>query len=74
SSADANTASDKPATVAVNLSGSQVKAGEQVKVRARGGKLTEGTVADTKGTKLTGRLAEDGSSWTSDRKTAPGAS
>ncbi|MBC3986058.1 L,D-transpeptidase [Streptomyces sp. AC563] len=74
SSADANTASDKPATVAVNLSGSQVKAGEQVKVTARGGKLTEVTVADTKGTKLTGRLAEDGSSWTSDRKTAPGAS
>ncbi|MFE6774476.1 Ig-like domain-containing protein [Streptomyces sp. NPDC057702] len=73
SSADADTASDKPATVTVNLSGSQVAAGEQVKVTARNGKLTDVRVSDAKGGELTGRLAKDGGSWTSDRGTTPGA-
>lgn len=73
SSADADTASDKPATVTVNLTGAKVPAGEQVKVTARNGELTEVTVTDAKGGKLPGRLSKDGASWTSDRKTAPGA-
>lgn len=73
SSAGADAKSDKPANVAVNLSGTKVPAGQQVKVTAQNGELTDVTVADAKGTKLTGKFAKDGASWTSDRVTAPSA-
>ncbi|MBB5937367.1 L,D-transpeptidase [Streptomyces zagrosensis] len=73
SSAGADAASDKPATVKVNLAGTKAKAGEQVKVTAHNGKLTEVTVTDDKGGKLPGQLSDDGSAWASERKTAPGA-
>ncbi|TXS42166.1 hypothetical protein EAO75_33835 [Streptomyces sp. uw30] len=67
-------ADDRPVTVTVSPSGERVPAGEPVKVTAAGGTLTSVTVTDTEGHRLTGKVAADGRSWVSDRKTVPGAS
>ncbi|MFJ8075105.1 Ig-like domain-containing protein [Streptomyces sp. NPDC096176] len=67
-------AEDRPATVTVTPKGKGVKAGETVKVTAAGGTLTSVAVADAKGRTLGGKVAADGTSWTSARKAAPGAS
>ncbi|GGW27135.1 lipoprotein [Streptomyces xantholiticus] len=67
-------AEDRPATVTVTPKGKDVRAGEPVKVRAEGGTLTSVTVTDAKGGTLSGKPAADGSSWTSERKAAPGSS
>lgn len=71
--ASADTAADKP-DISVNLRGKQAKAGSPVEVKLAGGKLKRVTVADSKGTKLTGKVAANGTTWTSDRKAAPGTS
>ncbi|WP_188267180.1 MULTISPECIES: Ig-like domain-containing protein [unclassified Streptomyces] len=48
------------------------KAGSPVIVTATGGTLTEVTVAAADGAALTGRTGSAGTSWTSDRRAAPG--
>ncbi|MFH8618632.1 Ig-like domain-containing protein [Streptomyces sp. NPDC017979] len=83
SSDDSATASDgkakgvkdggKPATVTVTPSGQQVKPGEPVRVTAQGGSLASVTVTDGKGATLKGKLSEQNTVWTSDRKAAPGS-
>ncbi|MGW7468527.1 L,D-transpeptidase [Streptomyces xantholiticus] len=65
---------DRPATVTVTPKGKDVRAGEPVRVTAKGGTLTSVTVTDAKGGTLRGKPAADGSSWTSERKAAPGTS
>ncbi|MER6612312.1 L,D-transpeptidase [Streptomyces xantholiticus] len=65
---------DRPATVTVTPKGEDVRAGEPVRVTAKGGTLTSVTVTDAKGGTLRGKPAADGSSWTSERKAAPGTS
>ncbi|GGR98044.1 hypothetical protein GCM10010252_40900 [Streptomyces aureoverticillatus] len=66
---------EKP-KVSVNLTGSQAKAGVPVTVKLAGedAKLKDVAVADAEGTKLAGKVAADGRSWTSARKAAPGTS
>lgn len=66
-------ADDRPVEVTVTPSGEQVPAGEPVKVRAFGGRLTSVTVTDAEGHRLAGEVAADGRSWTSARKAVPGA-
>ncbi|MGV9449944.1 Ig-like domain-containing protein [Streptomyces sp. NPDC003635] len=60
-------------TVTVTPEGERVPAGEPVRVRAAGGRLTSVTVTDAEGHRLPGRTASDGASWTSTRKAVPGA-
>ncbi|MEU7576841.1 Ig-like domain-containing protein [Streptomyces sp. NPDC041068] len=64
-------AAEKP-KISVNLTGQQAKAGEPVKVSLADGKLKQVTVADDKGAKLPGRVSANGTTWTSQRKAAPG--
>ncbi|MFH8568216.1 Ig-like domain-containing protein [Streptomyces sp. NPDC017993] len=45
--------------------------GSRIAVRATGGQLTSVKVKDDKGAEIGGRLAGDGTSWTSDRKVRP---
>lgn len=66
-------ADDRPVTVTVTPTGEQVPAGEPVKVTAAGGRLTSVTVTDAEGDRLAGKVAADGRSWVSDRKSVPGA-
>ncbi|WP_443055808.1 Ig-like domain-containing protein [Streptomyces sp. NBC_00690] len=61
-----------PATVSVTPNGKAVKAGEPVRVTARGGSLTSVQVTDGKGRPLAGRLTERNTVWTSDRRAVPG--
>ncbi|MER8046642.1 Ig-like domain-containing protein [Streptomyces sp. NPDC094032] len=62
-----------PVRVSVNLTGTQAAPGKPVVVRAaEGQRLTQVTVTDSQGGKLTGEVAADGASWTSDRPAAPG--
>ncbi|MFI0711151.1 Ig-like domain-containing protein [Streptomyces inhibens] len=66
---------DQPAakvTVTPAANSKSVKLGSAISVRADGGKLTSVEVKDDKGGKVTGRLAGDGTSWTSDGKVRPG--
>ncbi|MFE6158675.1 Ig-like domain-containing protein [Streptomyces sp. NPDC056486] len=72
-SASADVAADKP-EISVNPHGKQAEAGSPVKVTLADGKLKQVTVSDSKGTKLTGKVAANGTTWTSDRKAAPGTS
>ncbi len=51
--------------------GKDVKLGAPISVKADGGRLTDVDVKDDKGNKVTGRLADDGASWTSDGKVGP---
>ncbi|MEV4432966.1 Ig-like domain-containing protein [Streptomyces sp. NPDC049585] len=51
--------------------GQDVKLGSPISVKADGGRLTGVEVKDDKGNQVTGRLAGDGSAWTSDSKVAP---
>ncbi len=62
--------------VSVNLTGDQAKAGAPVTVKlaTKDVKLKDVTVADAEGTKLAGKVAADGRSWTSARMAAPGTS
>ncbi|MET7617437.1 Ig-like domain-containing protein [Streptomyces sp. NPDC005408] len=62
------------AVISVNLQGKQAGAGVPVKVTLTEGKLTEVTVIDSKGARLTGRISADKKSWTSDRIAVPGTS
>ncbi|MGW7439040.1 Ig-like domain-containing protein [Streptomyces sp. NPDC054849] len=59
--------------VSVNLTGDQVKAGEPVTVTIAEGKLAQVKVTDAKGAELPGKISDDGRTWTSERKAAPGA-
>lgn len=62
-------------SISVNLSGDKAKPGEPVKVTLTGGeKLSLVKVTDGKGGELTGRMAADGKSWTSERNASPGTS
>ncbi|MFD4141659.1 Ig-like domain-containing protein [Streptomyces sp. NPDC058572] len=63
---------DRPATVTVTPRGGSAKPGEPVKVTAAGGTLASVTVTDAKGRPLPGKSSSDRTSWTSDRKAAPG--
>ncbi|MEU6673051.1 Ig-like domain-containing protein [Streptomyces sp. NPDC046925] len=72
-SAAADTKIDKP-DISVNLQGKKAKAGSPVEVKLADGKLKQVTVTDAKGTKLSGKVAANGTTWTSDRTTAPGSS
>ncbi|WJV51158.1 Ig-like domain-containing protein [Streptomyces flavofungini] len=62
--------------VSVNLTGGQAKAGAPVTVKlaTEDVKLKDVAVADAEGTKLAGKVAADGRSWTSARNAAPGTS
>ncbi|WP_190112879.1 L,D-transpeptidase family protein [Streptomyces cinnamoneus] len=51
--------------------GKEVALGSPISVKADGGRLTGVEVKDDKGQKVTGQLAADGSSWTSDGKVGP---
>lgn len=73
SDAEGKGAADRPVTVTVTPKGSNVPAGEPVKVTASGGGLTSVTVTDAEGHRLSGKVAADGRSWVSDRKAVPGA-
>jgi lipoprotein-anchoring transpeptidase ErfK/SrfK len=64
---------ERPATVTVTPHGGRVRAGEPVRVVARGGTLTAVTVTGPGGG-LTGTLSTDRRTWTSDRNVVPGAS
>lgn len=66
-------ADDRPVTVTVTPKGDQVRAGDSVRITASGGKLTSVTVTDAENHRLTGKVAADGRSWVSDRKSVPGA-
>ncbi|MFC5722312.1 Ig-like domain-containing protein [Streptomyces gamaensis] len=61
-----------PAQISVNLTGKDAKAGEPVQVTLAEGRLQEVTVTDSKGGTLDGKISDDGKSWTSERKVAPG--
>ncbi|MFK0252342.1 Ig-like domain-containing protein [Streptomyces sp. NPDC090445] len=64
---------DKAAmAITVNLTGDQAKPGEPVKVSLAAGKFAQVKVSDGKGGELTGKIADDGRSWTSERNAAPG--
>ncbi|MFI1281938.1 Ig-like domain-containing protein [Streptomyces sp. NPDC020858] len=62
-----------PMAVSVNLTGDQVKAGEPVTVTIAEGRLAQVKVTDAKGAELPGKISDDGRTWTSERKAAPGA-
>ncbi|MEU4211718.1 Ig-like domain-containing protein [Streptomyces sp. NPDC026206] len=51
--------------------GKEAALGSPISVKADEGRLTEVEVKDDKGQKVTGQLAGDGSSWTSDGKVGP---
>lgn len=51
--------------------GKEVELGSPISVKAEGGRLTGVEVKDDKGQKVTGQLADDGSSWTSEGKVGP---
>ncbi|MFI1971857.1 hypothetical protein BLA24_06590 [Streptomyces cinnamoneus] len=51
--------------------GGEAKLGSPISVKASDGRLTAVEVKDDKGQKIEGRLAEDGSSWTSNGKVKP---
>ncbi|MEV7616359.1 Ig-like domain-containing protein [Streptomyces sp. NPDC089799] len=61
-----------PMAISVNLAGSEVKAGEPVKVTLAEGKLTQVKVTDAKGGELVGQISPDGRTWTSERNASPG--
>lgn len=63
---------DKDASIAVNLHGDKAKAGERVEVKLAEGRLADVRVGDDKGGDLSGRIAKDGRTWTSDRVASPG--
>lgn len=63
---------DRPVTVSVTPAGKQARAGEPVRVTVSGGSLTAVTVTDAEGRRLAGKVAADGRSWVSDRKSVPG--
>ncbi|MGW7095073.1 Ig-like domain-containing protein [Streptomyces sp. NPDC054874] len=63
---------DRPVTVSVTPAGKQIQAGEPVRVTVSGGSLTSVTVTDAEGRRLAGKVAADGRSWVSDRKSVPG--
>ncbi|CAM5703805.1 L,D-transpeptidase OS=Streptomyces alboniger OX=132473 GN=CP975_29735 PE=4 SV=1 [Streptomyces alboniger] len=69
----AGTAAEKP-RISVNLTGRHAEAGGPVTVKAAGGTLKRVTVTDAEGAELPGKLAANGTSWTSGRKAAPGTS
>ncbi|WP_309031192.1 Ig-like domain-containing protein, partial [Streptomyces alfalfae] len=58
--------------ISVNLTGRDAKAGGPVKVTLAEGKLERVAVTDGKGEQMPGRVAEDGSTWISGRRAAPG--
>lgn len=58
--------------ISVNLTGRDAKAGGPVKVTLAEGTLEQVAVTDGKGGRLPGRVAEDGSTWVSGRRAAPG--
>ncbi|WSJ91029.1 Ig-like domain-containing protein [Streptomyces sp. NBC_01304] len=62
---------DKTAKISVNLQGDNAKAGEPVKITLADGKLSDVSVSDTKGGKLSGKISADGKTWTSERVTSP---
>ncbi|MFK4071322.1 Ig-like domain-containing protein [Streptomyces sp. NPDC029674] len=70
-SSGAAEAAEKP-KISVNLSGQRAEAGKPVKVSLADGRLKQVTVADDKGAKLPGKVSANGSTWTSERKAAPG--
>ncbi|WP_055697803.1 MULTISPECIES: L,D-transpeptidase [Streptomyces] len=70
-SSGADKAAEKP-KISVNLTGQQAKAGEPVEVSLADGRLKQVSVADAKGGKLSGKVSKNGTTWTSDRKAAPG--
>ncbi|MEU7106013.1 Ig-like domain-containing protein [Streptomyces sp. NPDC046215] len=60
------------AKISVTPAGGQEAAlGSPITVKADGGRLTGVEAKDDKGNKVSGRLADDGSSWTSDGKVGP---
>ncbi|QES47434.1 hypothetical protein DEJ50_05940 [Streptomyces venezuelae] len=61
-----------PMAISVNLTGTEVKAGEPVKVTVAEGKLTQVKVTDAKGGELVGQISPDGKTWTSERNASPG--
>ncbi|MEU4092610.1 Ig-like domain-containing protein [Streptomyces sp. NPDC026673] len=65
---------DRPATVTVTPHGGKPRAGEPVRVTAKGGTLTKVTVTGPGGGVLAGTLSADRRTWTSDRNVVPGAS
>lgn len=69
-----STAEAEPVKISLGAAGgaTPVRAGDQLKVTARGGILTALTVTDPKGRELSGRLAEDKKSWSASDKAAPG--
>lgn len=60
-------------TVTPAAGGKTAKLGSAISVRATGGKLTSVDVKDDKGGKVSGRLSDDGTTWTADGKVRPGA-
>ncbi|THC51221.1 Ig-like domain-containing protein [Streptomyces sp. A1499] len=58
--------------ISVNLTGRDAKAGGPVKVTLAEGTLEQVAVTDGKGQQMPGRVAEDGSTWISGRRAAPG--
>ncbi len=64
----------KKMEISVNLTGSQARAGQPVKVTLADGTLNGVTVTDAKGGTLGGKVSPDGRTWTSDRVAAPGTS
>lgn len=65
-------ADDRPVEVTVTPTGRRAAPGKPVTVTAEGGSLTSVTVTDAEGHRLTGKVAEGGERWVSDRKAAPG--
>ncbi|MFI8100287.1 Ig-like domain-containing protein [Streptomyces sp. NPDC086023] len=61
-----------PMAITVNLTGDKAKAGGPVTVKVAEGRLTSVKVTDAKGGELTGQIAADGRSWTSQRNASPG--
>ncbi|WDN55141.1 Ig-like domain-containing protein [Streptomyces clavuligerus] len=66
-------AGGKPAAVTVTPAGQTARAGEPIRVTARGGTLTSVAVTDGKGKSVGGTLSEGNTVWTSERRAAPGA-
>ncbi|MFI7322397.1 Ig-like domain-containing protein [Streptomyces venezuelae] len=64
-------AAEKP-QIKVNLTGQKAEAGKPVRVSLADGRLKKVTVADDKGAALPGKVSANGTTWTSERKAAPG--
>jgi lipoprotein-anchoring transpeptidase ErfK/SrfK len=65
------TAADAKVTVTPAAGTKAAELGSRISVKADGGKLTSVTVKDGDGADVTGKLAGDGTSWTSDGKIRP---